>query len=660
MLNKREHIRVAKGKSKTIICSIFEKVGTFAVAFLIITGSSCLIFYTDGYFVSEVVKTRGNQSKGTVENITNAQSPDKEAIYFSATINYPPTASLIVAIAISFLISLVVAISERARCVALLSLPGMVFYLGRLILFILIIQSLYAGPITNSWNNAKLILGMIPCQVEMFSREMMAMQSASGGAYNKEFEDAVKRMTAINIETVKKIIDVPKQTLKMLLSALKHVILDISGVNASITVNNVTLSIHDVEDYENDVNTIRHIEHPSVKGTDSLFIIGAKVNALFVDTTNSIQQLLSYMLWIVAFAIAIRVVLSARNFLYRYLRYCDNNIFFTFEEFKRLDEENKSKLLPLRGQERSQLIDSKSWWQRCPSCSELLVILWEVFHLFIPTFLAMVVLFCVFDGLLYHTMQVLQREASVSVVIGGGSGFQVAFNNTSPRIRQVYHLFPSNSTSFNYSFEVNTEGCLPSPLPPFYQDLTKLAGCLIGMCGGIVFLTFLNPYAYGRKIQHKIAAMFYPKREKERILLLYRYLLIQREICDEYDVTVSLCEGDMANNQETEGKGKSNACICTTLKRLGILGVAFLIIMGVVCLIFYTDGYFVSEEVKTGGNQSEGTVENITNAQSPDKEAIYFSATINYPPTASMIVAIVTSFLISLAVAISGRVIQNQ
>ncbi|CAH1792692.1 unnamed protein product [Owenia fusiformis] len=383
-----------------------------------------------------------------------------------------------------------------------------------------------------------MIPDIIPCQIGMISQEIMAMQSASGGAYNKEFEDAVKRMTTLNIETIKKIIDVPKQTLEMFSSALKHVILDINGVNASITVNNVTLSLHDVEDYENDVNTIRHIEHPSVKGTDSLFTIGAKVSALFVDTTNFIQQLLSYMLWIVAFAITICMLIQACYFLYRYLRYHDDNIYFTSEEFKKLDwENNESKLLPLRGQERTQLIDSKSWWQRCPSCSQLLVILWEVFHLFIPTFFAMVVLFCVFDGLLYQTIEVLQREANVSVVIGGGSGFEVVFNNTSPGIRQLYHLFPSNSTSFNYSFEVNTEGCLPIPLPPFYQDSTKL-GCLIGMCIGIVFLTFLNPYAYGRKIQHKIAAMFYPKREQERISYLYRDLLNQREMCDGNDIPV--------------------------------------------------------------------------------------------------------------------------
>ncbi|CAH1793251.1 unnamed protein product [Owenia fusiformis] len=528
-------------------CIYFKNLWAFLIAFIMCIALAALIFYTEGYFVPKEIKTPAtngtnlklsdvvplvtdNKHNGTVSNVTYP-TVEESKLPPKVSINWPPNAGLAFALAITLLIAFAVAISKRARCIALLTLPGITTSRGRAIMLTIILRLLVTGPITNTLDNAKKIPEATSCQVEMLSKEVKAIQSdilARIHEYSKEFEETARRMFALQIETLKRIIDAPIRTLESVLSGFQNIKIDISGVNASIIVNNITFYAHDVEDYANEVDAIRYFERPNVTGTDSLSTLGGKLSAEFEDKTYVIRQVLSVLGSVLSVSVLL-VFIQACCYHRGYRRHLDHDNIYITHGFKKLDQERrghlKKTLLPLRRKERSQLIDSTSC---CLSGQERVAILWGL--IIILPFLAAAVLLIGLDFVLYRTLEVIRKEANVTVSIDGGSGFKIVLNDTSPRIKQLYYqevplLFNSNSTSFNYSMEINTERCLPDPLPPFYENTTKL-GYLIGMFVGIFVLTILQ--SYGIRLQHKIAATYYPIREQQRVVYLYHNMMTQR------------------------------------------------------------------------------------------------------------------------------------
>ncbi|CAH1792631.1 unnamed protein product, partial [Owenia fusiformis] len=167
------------------------------------------------------------------------------------------------------------------------------------------------------------------------------------------------------------------------------------------------------------------------------------------------------------------VIFQACLYLRGYLHDLDYDNIYITSAFKRFDK-GESNLLPLRKKERVHFIDSTAF---CLSKQELVSILRGI--LIILALLAAAVLLCGMDVLIYLVLEVVRKEANVTVLINGGSGFEVALNDTSPSISQILHqevpiLLKGNSTHFKYSLELNTAPCLPDPSPPFYEDKTQL------------------------------------------------------------------------------------------------------------------------------------------------------------------------------------------
>ncbi|CAH1785287.1 unnamed protein product [Owenia fusiformis] len=505
-------------------CKYFKNIWAFFIALLFCCSLIALIFYTEGYLVPEKkpntnsngtsfgIKLFGqNASFDTPRNDTNAERlPVVEAVNHAPKIIYPPPAGVAIALGIAFLIALAVAMSQRARCIALLTLPGITTSRGRAIMLTIILRLLPTGPITNTLDNAKKIPEATSCQVKMLSQEVRSIQSAlleRVHGYSREFEATVRQMFALQIETLKKIIDAPK---RLLGDAFGDIGIDVSGINASVRIHNITLFAHDLEDYSNKVDAERYFDLPNVTGTESLATIGSKLNAEFADKTYFIRRLLSILGSVLSVSVVL-VLIQACCYHRGYQRHLDYDNIYVTSAFKELDTERrfqmKKTLLPLRRKERAQYIDSTSC---CLSGQERVSVLWGL--IVILPFLAGAVLLCLLDFVLYRTLEVIREEANVTVVIDGGTGFKVSLNDTSPRISQLLYqsvplLFKSNSTTFDYFMQINTERCLPDPLPPFYEDTTRL-GHLIAMFGGIFILTILQ--SYGARLQHKIAAAYYP------------------------------------------------------------------------------------------------------------------------------------------------------
>ncbi|CAH1792633.1 unnamed protein product, partial [Owenia fusiformis] len=348
-------------------------------------------------------------------------------------------------------------------CVFFLALPGILFFPIRVLLLGLTLWLLVVGLITNIWNNVKTVPKAMVCQMKAIGQYIN--ESSSENNYSEGNEDNMRNITAMYMETLEQVIGVPKKAITKLLSTYKGVSIDISGMDFSISLFNITLSARDVDDYLNQVDTNNYILNPNVTGIDNFSTISNKLRDVFDETTYSNLNLIILIVSATVFAASIVIVFIQA--------YC---------YFKQWKERNQSSCCRNLASSLFIMKECQTIFQQSIMIGALFLVafvLWE------------------FDSVIYRTLEVIRMEANLTTLIEGGSGFQVVLNDTSPRIRDLLHqkvpfLFTRNSTTFDYSFEIKTEPCLPVPLPPFKEG-TRFVFLIVLFCA-ILILTLLTPF----------------------------------------------------------------------------------------------------------------------------------------------------------------------
>ncbi|CAH1792632.1 unnamed protein product [Owenia fusiformis] len=347
--------------------------------------------------------------------------------------------------------------SKGMRCIVNLLTHPCINALLLVLMLTFLVEILDTGPITNTFENVKKIPGSISCVGTM----VIHMVNQSTPNRNKIYEDVAKRTATLPIDVLKEVIDEPKLAVERIISEFKLVKIDISNINFNITVNNITFSSNDIQDYANDVYSTHHITYPNLTGSESLFTIADKVSDVFEHTTDFVRQLPTIVI-IVQIVLGIFVFLIGCWSVIGCLR----------------AEKQPERVV------RSQAISSVStiFEKVIALKQEFSTLIWGL--CVIMTFVIFTLLLILLDSVVYQTLDVIHNEANISMLINGGSSIQIVLNDTSPRIRQFLYkeapmLFDSNLTTLKYSLGVNTKDCLPDASPPFHENTSNLVSLIV-------------------------------------------------------------------------------------------------------------------------------------------------------------------------------------
>ncbi|XP_053133455.1 E3 ubiquitin-protein ligase DCST1 isoform X2 [Hemicordylus capensis] len=180
-------------------------------------------------------------------------------------------------------------------------------------------------------------------------------------------------------------------------------------------------------------------------------------------------------------------------------------------------KQKKRTLLPLRRAERSGVIDPyRLRFQPAESKNVMLELLGCM-----PT-LVFLLLVCSLDSLLYTVFNTIRHHSFVEYSFRSSHHLEVKVGGQTMMARLLRSTIGALNTSSETAMEATNVECLPE-----VQGMTKAqyVTCAIPL-GVLILLCFVQVYVY--RLRRVIAAFYFPKREKKRILFLYNEMLRQR------------------------------------------------------------------------------------------------------------------------------------
>uniref|UniRef100_A0A8D1BKX9 DC-STAMP domain containing 1 n=1 Tax=Sus scrofa TaxID=9823 RepID=A0A8D1BKX9_PIG len=177
----------------------------------------------------------------------------------------------------------------------------------------------------------------------------------------------------------------------------------------------------------------------------------------------------------------------------------------------------KRTLLPLRKAEKKTVI-----FPRDPmiQASEMKNVIRELLET-LPVLLLLGVL-CGLDGALYSIFDTIRHHSFLQYSFRSSHKLEVKVGGDSMLARLLRKTIGALNTSSETVVESNNMPCLPQPVPlspSAYVRAALPSGLLVCLC-------LLQ--AFGYRLRRVIAAFYFPKREKKRILFLYNDLLRKR------------------------------------------------------------------------------------------------------------------------------------
>uniref|UniRef100_A0A8C8RHV0 DC-STAMP domain containing 1 n=1 Tax=Pelusios castaneus TaxID=367368 RepID=A0A8C8RHV0_9SAUR len=127
------------------------------------------------------------------------------------------------------------------------------------------------------------------------------------------------------------------------------------------------------------------------------------------------------------------------------------------------------------------------------------------------------------DHLLYTMFSVIQHHSFVQYSFRSSHHLEVRVGGRSLLARLLRSTIGALNTSSEMAMESTNLACLPHPQAMTQRDY--LFSCL--PLGALVLLCLVQAYAH--RLRRTIAAFYFPKREKKRILFLYNELLHKRQ-----------------------------------------------------------------------------------------------------------------------------------
>ena len=247
-----------------------------------------------------------------------------------------------------------------------------------------------------------------------------------------------------------------------------------------------------------------------------------------MEIQNTIHRVTLVLPWCVLLVL-IQSLLYRRGFLTK-IEY--DNVYIT-SEFKAIDQRSKTKkelpLLPLKRREKSSLVDITS----CTLSKR------EQSSFSFPMFLVSIfMLMGVFVLAVDYGLSVLltslheQMGSAMSNYHHTHSDFISTLSEkyANPAIRDILlhelsEIVDVNRTQLAYEIHKNMGQCLLEGEAPIVYDTTKLI-VLSSLYLFVIAVSVLQPY--GLRLQHRVAAYFYPQQELKRINYLYHSIRGQR------------------------------------------------------------------------------------------------------------------------------------
>ncbi|NXG57844.1 DCST1 ligase, partial [Hemiprocne comata] len=137
--------------------------------------------------------------------------------------------------------------------------------------------------------------------------------------------------------------------------------------------------------------------------------------------------------------------------------------------------------------------------------------------------LLLLLLACGLDHTLFTTLSIIQQHSFVQYSYHSSHHLAVHVRGTSLMAQLLRSTIGALNTSSNTQLETSNFACLPRP-----RGMTRQQ--YLGSCLPLVVLVLLClAQVYTYRLRRAIAAFYFPKREKKRVLYLYNRLLQQRQ-----------------------------------------------------------------------------------------------------------------------------------
>ncbi|KAL7978091.1 hypothetical protein Chor_005078 [Crotalus horridus] len=189
--------------------------------------------------------------------------------------------------------------------------------------------------------------------------------------------------------------------------------------------------------------------------------------------------------------------------------------------FRQIDarrrKQKKRTLLPLRRAEESQVIEPlRLAFQPAETKSVML----ELLGCLPP--LVFLLMACALDSLLYTIFSTIRNHSFIQYSFRSSHHLEVKVGGETLMARLLRSTIGALNTSSEMVMETNNLQCLPEPRGMSRDEYVKCTAPL----GALVVLCFLQVYVF--RLRRVIAAFYFPKREKKRIIYLYNEMLRRR------------------------------------------------------------------------------------------------------------------------------------
>ncbi|NXH38467.1 DCST1 ligase, partial [Dicaeum eximium] len=216
------------------------------------------------------------------------------------------------------------------------------------------------------------------------------------------------------------------------------------------------------------------------------------------------------------------VFFSAFHYTYQYCHNIGFDNCYITTYFRQIDarrgEQNKQTLLPLLREEISSFIfPCKPAVQR-PERQHMVLELIRCIPLLL--FLLFV---CGLDHFIFSILSIIQHHSFIEYSYQTSHHLSVNVMGTSLMAQLLRGTIGALNTSFDTEVETSNLACLPQPTGMTRQQYVNT--CL--PLGALALLCLVQVYPF--RLRRAIAAFYFPKREKTRVLFLYNKLLQQRK-----------------------------------------------------------------------------------------------------------------------------------
>ncbi|XP_064603245.1 DC-STAMP domain-containing protein 2-like [Liolophura sinensis] len=497
--------------------------------------------------------------------------------------DYSPFVAGIISAVVTLAMCVAMAFSHRARCTCLLVLPSLATGRGRAAIFSLITALLLQGPVLNLNFNVNEMAASLSCGTELAynqSRELQELLRKPIEALNNQIMENVEEFRAVGsgirgvVNAVESATQRAQNSIRDAVSAatsscrkamnnaankcsgnVDKVIRDCEGklrvpVFGSVTtapckpLNAVRKSCSAVgvvdgvcnivsgadvainralQTFTSGFSAVRNqldfgIQQDAPINNNANISrtaqeITAAIKAEFAQKTDSVRLVVSIASRVMA-AFLLVLFLNAALYLRSYLfKDKHDNIYIT-RAFIDLDERKTTEgqsetVLPLTSNERNKYITVRSWRL---SPFEKRTLLKGLGMFFLHLLISLTV--CSLDYVLYWAMEIIRDQGQVVFSLTGDSSVLLKVTGNGIIAQFIRTFVQGFSEEFQYNSTISTAACLPAPRPTPNSQLYTLASLYL------LTLLLVILQSYGLRIRHCIASLFYPEREKERVLYL--------------------------------------------------------------------------------------------------------------------------------------------